>query len=101
MFTVQCSESMNAFFYGYVGPKTTLKQFVDQYDEVLKSKVENENIEDFTSLTSEVPYIPHYAIEEQFQDSYTNLKFEEVQDEIRRKMYCHSFLLKQCWVKIA
>ena len=40
MSTTLCSESMNAFFDGYVGPKTTLKQFADQYDEALKSKVE-------------------------------------------------------------
>ena len=95
MSTTQRSESMNAFFDGYVGPKTTLKQFVDQYDEALKSKVEKENTEDFISLTSRVPCITHYAIEKQFQDSYTNSKFKEVQDEIRRKMYCHPSLLKQ------
>ena len=29
MSTTLCSESMNAFFDGYVGPKTTLKQFAD------------------------------------------------------------------------
>ncbi|KAK4597375.1 hypothetical protein RGQ29_015069 [Quercus rubra] len=84
MSTTLCSESMNAFFDGYVGPKTTLKQFADQYDEALKSKVEKENTKDFFSLTSR-----------QFQESYTNSKFKEVQDEIRRKMYCHPFLLKQ------
>ena len=86
---------MNAFFDGYVGPKTTLKQFVDQYDEALNSKVENENTKYFISLTSRVPRITHYATERQFQDSYTNSKFKEIQDEIRRKMYCHHFLLKQ------
>ena len=95
MSTTLCSESMNAFFDGYVGPKTTLKQFADQYDEALKSKVEKENTKDFFSLTSRVPCITHYAIEKQFQESYTNSKFKEVQDEIRRKMYCHPFLLKQ------
>ena len=57
---------MNTFFYGYVGPKIALKQFVDQYDEALKSKVEKKNTEDFISLTSRVPCIPHYAIEKQF-----------------------------------
>ena len=94
MSTTLCSESMNAFFDGYVGPKTTLKQFADQYDEAL-NKVEKENTKDFISLTSRVPCITHYAIEKQFQESYTNSKFKEVQDEIRRKMYCHPFLLKQ------
>nr|XP_023876606.1 protein FAR1-RELATED SEQUENCE 1-like [Quercus suber] len=95
MSTTQLSESMNAFFDGYVGPKTTLNQFVDQYGQASKSKVEKENTEDCISLTSRVPCITYYAIEKQFQDSYTNSKFQEVQDEIRRKMYCHPFLLKQ------
>ena len=55
MSTTQRSESMNSFFDGYVGPKTTLKNFVDQYNEALKSKVEKENTKDFISLTSRVP----------------------------------------------
>ncbi|XP_028099318.1 protein FAR-RED IMPAIRED RESPONSE 1-like [Camellia sinensis] len=40
MSTTQRSESMNAFFDGYVNSKTTLKQFVEQYDNALRSKVE-------------------------------------------------------------
>ncbi|KAL7220208.1 hypothetical protein ACSBR2_013135 [Camellia fascicularis] len=43
MSTTQCSESMNAFFDGYVNSKTTLKQFVEQYDNALRSKVEKGN----------------------------------------------------------
>ncbi|XP_028057631.1 protein FAR1-RELATED SEQUENCE 5-like [Camellia sinensis] len=37
MSTTQRSESMNAFFNGYVNSKTTLKQFVDQYDNALRT----------------------------------------------------------------
>ena len=32
MSTTQRSESMNAFFHGYVHSKTSLKQFVEQYE---------------------------------------------------------------------
>ncbi|XP_028104497.1 protein FAR1-RELATED SEQUENCE 5-like [Camellia sinensis] len=40
---------MNAFFDGYVNPKTTLKQFVEQYDNALRNKVEKEKKADFKS----------------------------------------------------
>lgn len=36
-------ESMNAFFDGFVNSKTTLKQFVEQYENALLDKVEKEN----------------------------------------------------------
>ncbi|VVA33674.1 PREDICTED: FAR1-RELATED SEQUENCE [Prunus dulcis] len=34
---------MNAFFDGFVNSKTTLKQFVEQYENALLDKVEKEN----------------------------------------------------------
>ncbi|XP_047319523.1 protein FAR-RED IMPAIRED RESPONSE 1-like [Impatiens glandulifera] len=53
MSTSQRSESMNAFFDDYVHSKTSLKQFVEQYDNVLKSKIENEkNWISFLSIQS-------------------------------------------------
>nr|KYP41146.1 Protein FAR1-RELATED SEQUENCE 6 [Cajanus cajan] len=39
MSTTQRSESMNAFFDGYVNSKTSLAQFVEQYDSALKKNV--------------------------------------------------------------
>ncbi|XP_041023651.1 protein FAR1-RELATED SEQUENCE 5-like isoform X2 [Juglans microcarpa x Juglans regia] len=39
MSTTQQSKSMNAFFDGYVHAKTNLKEFVDQFDNVLKMKI--------------------------------------------------------------
>jgi hypothetical protein len=32
MSTIQRNESMNVFFYGYIGPSTPLKKFVGDYD---------------------------------------------------------------------
>ncbi|XP_039146848.1 protein FAR1-RELATED SEQUENCE 9-like [Dioscorea cayenensis subsp. rotundata] len=52
MSTTQRSESVNAFFDGYVGPTTSLKQFVEQYDNALKSKTEKENKADFAPFNS-------------------------------------------------
>ncbi len=81
--TTQRSESTNAFFDGYVGLKTTLKQFVDQYDNALRGKAEKENAQDHDSFKSMNPCITRYVIEKQFQEAYTNKKFKEVQDEFR------------------
>ena len=35
----QCSESMNAFFDGYVNSKTTLKQFMEKYEKTMESEI--------------------------------------------------------------
>ncbi|XP_041016202.1 protein FAR1-RELATED SEQUENCE 5-like [Juglans microcarpa x Juglans regia] len=42
MSTTQRRESMNTFFDGYVHAKTNLKEFVDQFDNALRKKIENE-----------------------------------------------------------
>jgi hypothetical protein len=95
MSTTQRSESMNAFFDGYVHSKTTLKQFVEQYDNALKRKVENEAREDFKSFNGFRPCITNYPIELQFRSLYTNAKFKEFQDELKGKLYCRPFLTKE------
>ncbi|KAL4594712.1 hypothetical protein ACB092_12G039000 [Castanea dentata] len=61
------SESINAFFDGYVHHQTTLKEFVEQYDKALAKNVVNENTEDFNSFQSSIPCFTHYAMEKQFQ----------------------------------
>lgn len=42
-----------------------------------------------------IPCISDYAIEKQIQEAYTNAKFREFQDELRRKLYCYPHLLSQ------
>ncbi|PIA28728.1 hypothetical protein AQUCO_06700032v1 [Aquilegia coerulea] len=76
MSTTQRSESMNVFFDGYVNSKTTLKQFVEQYENALRSKTEKENQADFNSFNSWIPCI------------YTTTKFKEFQNELTGKIYC-------------
>jgi hypothetical protein len=95
MTTTQRSESMNAFFDGYVHSTTTLKQFVDQYDGALRRKVENEKLADFSSFNSVIPCITFYPFEKMFQQVYTNGKFKEVQEEIRMQLYCKEVLLNK------
>ena len=54
------------FFYGYVKPSTTLKQFVDKYDVALRTKVENEVLADFKYFNSKLPCVTFYPFEEKF-----------------------------------
>ena len=46
---------MNSFFDGYVNSKTSLKLFVEQYERVLRCKVEKEFQADFKSYSQMVP----------------------------------------------
>ncbi|XP_062155312.1 protein FAR-RED IMPAIRED RESPONSE 1-like [Alnus glutinosa] len=88
MTTTQRSESMNAFFDGYVHSSTSLKEFVDQYDNALRRKVEVENVADFDSFHTTISCVSRYPFEKQFQKMYTHAKFKEVQKEISEIMYC-------------
>ncbi|XP_014756066.2 protein FAR1-RELATED SEQUENCE 6 [Brachypodium distachyon] len=85
----QRSESVNAFFDGYVNARTTLKQFVEQYENALRDKVEKENKADSKSFQEVIPCITHYDFERQFQETYTNAKFKEFQEQLRGKIYCY------------
>ncbi|KAF5457988.1 hypothetical protein F2P56_022056 [Juglans regia] len=82
MSTTQRSESMNAFFDGYVHAKTNLKEFVDQFDSALRKKIENENNADFHTFSVTIPCISRSPIEKRFQELYTNAKFREVQQQV-------------------
>ncbi|KAK1584230.1 hypothetical protein Q3G72_031014 [Acer saccharum] len=73
---------MNAFFDGYVHAKTNLKEFVDQFDNALKKKIENENVADFHSFSVTTPCISRSPIDKRFQELYTNSKFKEVQQQV-------------------
>ncbi|XP_028121470.1 protein FAR1-RELATED SEQUENCE 6-like [Camellia sinensis] len=95
MSTTQRSESMHAFFDRYINSKTTLKQFVEQYENALAKKVENENGEEFNSLNSYIPCIAQYPFEKQFQKAYTIAKFKEFQQEVAGQLHCNLSLYTQ------
>ncbi|XP_041026983.1 protein FAR1-RELATED SEQUENCE 5-like [Juglans microcarpa x Juglans regia] len=78
MSTTQRSESINAFFDGFVHSGTTLKEFVDQFDNALRKRGENEMAADFHSFNCTIPCITHLPMEKQFQELYTNSKFKKV-----------------------
>jgi len=95
MSITQQSESMNAFFDSYVHSKTSLKQFVEQYERVIKSKVEKEFQANVKSFSQMVPCASRYPMEKQFQEVYTISKFKEFQDEFTGKMYCEVLSIEE------
>ncbi|XP_040987719.1 protein FAR1-RELATED SEQUENCE 6-like [Juglans microcarpa x Juglans regia] len=95
MSTTQRSESMNAFFDRFVHSCTTLKEFVDQFDNVLRKKVEVETTADFNSSNQTIPCSFAFRIEKQFQAVYTNAKFKEVQREVWRMILCNCKLISK------
>ncbi|XP_058223590.1 protein FAR1-RELATED SEQUENCE 5-like isoform X4 [Rhododendron vialii] len=88
MSSTQRSESMNSYFDDYINSKTTLKQFVEQYENALARKVDNEKNEDTKSSQSYIPCIIEDGLENQFQSAYTNAKAKEFQDEFVGKLKC-------------
>eukprot|EP00268_Persea_americana_P060800 TRINITY_DN7621_c0_g1_i17.p1 TRINITY_DN7621_c0_g1~~TRINITY_DN7621_c0_g1_i17.p1 ORF type:complete len:688 (+),score=91.08 TRINITY_DN7621_c0_g1_i17:321-2384(+) len=89
MSTTERSESMRAFFDGYIKSKTTLKQFVEQYDDALSEKVQLEAEEDARCFNVCIPCVTPYEFERQFQEAYTLAKFQEFQNEIAGKIRCN------------
>ncbi|XP_022864853.1 protein FAR1-RELATED SEQUENCE 5-like [Olea europaea var. sylvestris] len=96
MSTTQRSESMNAFFDGYVHSKTSLKLFVEQYERVLRTKVEKEFQANFRSFSQMIPCATKYDMEKQFQVVYTITKFREFQQEFMGKVYCDVLSMTDC-----
>ncbi|XP_057959186.1 protein FAR1-RELATED SEQUENCE 6-like [Malania oleifera] len=88
MSSTQRNESMNAFFDGYVNSKTSLKQFVQQYDSALRIKIEKETQADFKDFSSIIPCVTQFPIEKKFQGVYTSTMFKQFQEELVAMLYC-------------
>ncbi|KAH9794408.1 protein FAR1-RELATED SEQUENCE [Citrus sinensis] len=88
MSTTQRSESMNAFFDGFVNSKTNLKQFVKQYENALRRKAELEWQADAKCFSKRTPCVSRYEMKTQVEEVYTISKFKEFQEELTALMYC-------------
>lgn len=86
--TTQRDETPILFFEGRVNSKTTMKQFVEDYDKAMRNKVEKEHLADFQCFSTWIPCVTLFEIEKQFQVAYTNAKFKEFQKELTGKLYC-------------
>ncbi|XP_057511184.1 protein FAR1-RELATED SEQUENCE 5-like [Actinidia eriantha] len=94
MSSTQRSESMNAFFDGYVHSNTTLKVFVGQYENALRKKVQKEEAEDARCFNVQLKTVSPYGFEKKFQQAYTIEKFQQFQSEITGKITCSIFFVK-------
>lgn len=64
------------------------RQFVEQYKQALRSKVEKEFQAYFKFFSQMVPCAMRYEMEKQFQAVSTISKFKKVQEEFMGKVYC-------------
>ncbi|XP_022870831.1 protein FAR-RED IMPAIRED RESPONSE 1-like [Olea europaea var. sylvestris] len=92
--TTQRRERMNAFFDNHVQSKTTVKQFIELYDNAMKSKIIKENNADFASFSACIPTVTNHPIEKQFQKIYTNEIFKLFQDELRGLIFCNASFVR-------
>ncbi|XP_016195558.1 protein FAR1-RELATED SEQUENCE 5-like [Arachis ipaensis] len=72
MRSIQRSESMHAFCWGFLHCKSGLVQFVHEYDNVLGNKEQKELEDDVVDAKGVIPCIESTGIERQFQREYTN-----------------------------
>ncbi|RYR26052.1 hypothetical protein Ahy_B02g060199 [Arachis hypogaea] len=88
MRSTQRSESMHAFYGGYLHCKSVLVQFVHEYDNVLGTKEQKELEDDAADSKGFIPCIGSTGIERQFQQEYTSSMFRILQLEVRKKTDC-------------
>ncbi|KAG8372854.1 hypothetical protein BUALT_Bualt12G0110300 [Buddleja alternifolia] len=88
MSTTQRSESMSAFFDGYVHSRTTLSDFVSKYTIALKDKYQKEAKVDFHSRHSEPVVKTKCLYENQLSKIYTHNIFKKFQVEVEEMFSC-------------
>ncbi|XP_077244592.1 protein FAR1-RELATED SEQUENCE 5-like [Tasmannia lanceolata] len=82
MRTTQRSESINSFFDEFVKPRTTLQEFITQYERALASQYEKELEEDVQTAQSKPNLKTRLPIEKQVLDIYTRTMFMKIQEEL-------------------
>ncbi|KAI8559355.1 hypothetical protein RHMOL_Rhmol04G0166600 [Rhododendron molle] len=80
---------MNSYFDGYIHSNTTLKEFVEQYDNALRKKVQKEEEANARSLNVQIQKVSPYKFENQFQQVYTIAKCKEFRDQVAFKIGCN------------
>ncbi|EYU37352.1 hypothetical protein MIMGU_mgv1a025104mg, partial [Erythranthe guttata] len=89
MLSTQRSEGMHAFFDGYIHSRSSLKQFVEQYELAMANKIQKEFIAEHESKNKLIRCLSQFPWERQFRSAYTNNLFKKVQEEISCMLYCH------------
>lgn len=82
------SESINAFFDGYVTSNIMLNDFVIQYDKSIASRRKKEEDEDFVTMDSSPTLLTGHLIEQQARKYYT-LNMFEIFKKVEKKFQLH------------
>ncbi|KAL4275530.1 hypothetical protein AHAS_Ahas20G0116400 [Arachis hypogaea] len=90
MRSTQGSESMHTFYGGFLYSKTSLVQFVHEYDNVLGAKEQRELEDDAVDSRGVISCATSSPMERQFQQEYTTSMFRDVQVEFVKKAYCRA-----------
>lgn len=89
MSTIQRSESINCFFDKYMLRKTTLKEFFEQYNTILREKYEEEAKADFETWHKQPALKSPSPFGKQMATMYTHAIFKKFQVEVLGVVACH------------
>lgn len=89
MKTTQRVESINNFFDGFVNRKTKLFEFPQKYTRAMTKRVEDGTEADARSTKYVRRLVSWFKVERLYQKIYTDAKFQEIQKELSRMMYCY------------
>uniref|UniRef100_A0A5B6YHX8 Protein FAR1-RELATED SEQUENCE n=1 Tax=Davidia involucrata TaxID=16924 RepID=A0A5B6YHX8_DAVIN len=88
MSTVQRSESMNSFFDKYVHKKTTVQEFVKQYEAILQERYEEEAKADSDTWNKHPAFKSPSPFEKHLVGVYTHSVFRKFQVEVLGSIAC-------------
>ena len=89
MSTVQRSESVNSFFDKYVHKKTTVQEFVKQYESILQDRYEEEAKADSDTWNKQPTLKSPSPLEKSVSVVYTHAVFKKFQAELLGVVACH------------
>lgn len=91
----QRSESINAFFDGFVHSSTPLSEFIDQYDNAVADRRNKELDEDFVCMATKPDLTKVTPMESHASQIYTRNVFKKFKEEFDCVFHCHHKKLKK------
>lgn len=89
MSTIQRSESVNSFFDKYVHKKTTVQEFLKQYEAILQDRYEEEAKADSDTWNKHPTLRSPSPLEKSVSGVYTHAVFKKFQVEVLGAVACH------------
>uniref|UniRef100_A0A803KWX6 Protein FAR1-RELATED SEQUENCE n=1 Tax=Chenopodium quinoa TaxID=63459 RepID=A0A803KWX6_CHEQI len=89
MSVVQRSESVNSYFDKYVHKKTTVSDFIKQYDTIIQDRYEEEARADSDTLNKQPALKSPSPFEKHMSTLYTHAMFKKFQVEVLGAVACH------------